>query len=426
MFSAELILYIILPDGWPIFLHMKKRKDFQSDRKELIHPVTMHRRFVYFLLFEVIAVIVAIIYGKSVGDIKKPFQEGGFLTGLSFIQLLAVSGYSWGIFRIHEVSFNLRVFKAKHVVWLFISLGFLFLAFDELFEIHENIDYLIHEVLQLKATGFTDRIDDLIILLYAFTGMSLIYYYRDGLKKYVSTLPYLKWTFIFLYIMILLDIITNKDDIIFFLIKDKSSAGLVSMWIRIAKDGFKLVTEGAFFGIAFRCSQIVNADPLITTSTSIDLYNAIKKIHHKFSRYGQNYGIIICDIDDFENYINSYGQVQGNNIIKFVADSINNSLRYSDDVFRRGGREILIIASHQNLKETGFVAERLRREIESLNLEHKGTDGGIITMSFGVSSFDKEHITNWKSVILSADRALNKARSSGRNHVCHSDDIAAS
>ncbi|MBI4847147.1 MAG: GGDEF domain-containing protein [Nitrospirae bacterium] len=405
---------------------MKTLTEFSPGKNDSIHAVSMHRRFVYFLLFEVIAVIVALFYGKSVGDMEKPFKEGELLTGFSFIQLLAVSGYSWGIFRIHEVSFNLRALKAKHVVWLFISLGFLFLAFDEVFEIHEKTDYLIHEVFQIRETGFTDRIDDLIILLYGLTGMFVIYHYRDGLKKYVSALPYLKWAFTFLYIMVLLDVITNRNDIIFFLIKDSSLAGSVSMWLRIAEDGFKFIAEGAFFGIAFRCSQIIYTDPLITTSTSIDLYNAIKKIHHKYSRYGQNYGIIICDVDDFDNYVNSYGHVQGNNIIKFVADRINNSLRYSDDVFRRSGREILIIASHQNLKETSFVAERLRRDIESLNIEHKGADRGILTMSFGVSAFDKEHITNWKSVIISADKALNKARSSGRNRVCHSDDIAES
>lgn len=405
---------------------METRIDFSSDRNDSIHAVSMHRRFVYFLLFEFIAVIVAVIYGKSAGDIEKPFQEGGFLTGFSFIQLLAVSGYTWGIFRLHEVSFNLRVFKAKHVVWLFISVGFLFLAFDELFEIHENMDYLIHEVFKLRETGFTDRIDDLIILVYALTGMFVIYNYRDGLKRYVSALPYLKWAFTFLYIMILLDMISNRNDIVYFLIKDGSLADTVGKWLRITEDGFKLIAEGAFFAIAFRCSQIVYSDPLITTSTSIDLYKAIKKIHHNFSRYGQNYGIIICDIDDFDNYVNSYGHVQGNSIIKFVADRIDNSLRYSDDVFRRGGREILIIVSNQDLKETSFVAERLRREVESLKIVHKGTDGGILTMSCGVSSFDKGNVTNWKSVITRADRALNKARSSGRNRVCNSDETAAS
>ncbi len=165
-----------------------------------------------------------------------------------------------------------------------------------------------------------------------------------------------------------------------------------------------------------RLEELVRMDPLMDIGNRRHFYEIIEKVQHRVSRYKQGYGLIICDIDNFKAYNDTYGHLAGDNILKIVADSIKKSLRKSDDIFRFGGEEIVILLPEQNLDKTIIVAEKIRKDIEALKIEHKGNTFGIITISCGTATSDMD--SNWEIILDSADKALYMAKQKGKNQTC--------
>ncbi|GBE04384.1 MAG TPA: diguanylate cyclase [Nitrospirae bacterium] len=168
-----------------------------------------------------------------------------------------------------------------------------------------------------------------------------------------------------------------------------------------------------------KLEEIAWIDPLMEIGNRRSFFESIKKTHHRAKRYAHNYGLVMCDIDNFKVYNDTYGHLQGDNALKQIAVTIKNLLRMSDDVYRFGGEEITIILQNQELEYTKEVAERIREKIESLRIEHKGSPVGFLTLSCGVAAFNAEDAArDWQHVLNRADKALYIAKSDGKNKVC--------
>ena len=135
------------------------------------------------------------------------------------------------------------------MVWGLIAAGFLFLFADELFKIHESTDELIHSLFKLEESGLTDRIDDLLVFGYAVIGIGVIVKYRHEFVMMKDGLPYLILGFVLLFLMIICDVITNRDDLIRNFV-DRDRIKVTQTWLSFAEEGFK-VLSGGLFVIAF-------------------------------------------------------------------------------------------------------------------------------------------------------------------------------
>lgn len=167
-----------------------------------------------------------------------------------------------------------------------------------------------------------------------------------------------------------------------------------------------------------RLEELVCIDPLMEIGNRRSFYTTIEKMHNRAHRYGQGYGIIMCDVDFFKAYNDTYGHIWGDKVLASVAGSIKRSCRISDEAFRYGGEEIVVLLPGQDAVTTALVANRIIQGIESLNLEHKGSDKGVLTISCGVAAFTVEDKgSKWESVLDRADKALYKAKNNGRNQV---------
>ena len=168
-----------------------------------------------------------------------------------------------------------------------------------------------------------------------------------------------------------------------------------------------------------KLEELVRLDTLTGAGNRLSFYETIEKTHHRACRYAYGYGIIMCDVDNFKLYNDTYGHLAGDNILRRVADSIKCSIRMSDDVFRYGGEEMVITLPDQDINTTITVAEKVREGIESMGIEHRGTAIGILTISCGVAAFDMEKLENkWEDILENADKALYRAKSAGKNRVC--------
>ena len=169
-----------------------------------------------------------------------------------------------------------------------------------------------------------------------------------------------------------------------------------------------------------KLQEMACIDVLTGIGNRRSFYAAIEKMHHRACRYGQPYSLILSDIDNFKNYNDTYGHLAGDEILRVVAQTLQNSLRTSDEVFRFGGEELILTLPDQAAEKTLLVAERVRKKIESLRIEHRENPSGIITISSGIAVFNQDcnSTLRWEALIDRADKALYRAKSEGKNRVC--------
>ena len=176
-------------------------------------------------------------------------------------------------------------------------------------------------------------------------------------------------------------------------------------------------------GLNIKLEELIRRDPLMEIGNRRYFYETIDKVHQQARRYAKGYGIIMCDIDNFKSFNDIYGHMGGDGVLKMVADAIRKSVRASDHVFRYGGEEIVVILTEQDLENSILVADKIRGNIEALDIQHKGASRGIVTISCGAAVFDGSNPDlRWETVLDLADQALYQAKSLGRNQVCSSSE----
>ena len=136
-------------------------------------------------------------------------------------------------------------------------------------------------------------------------------------------------------------------------------------------------------------------------------------------RNRQPLSVIMCDIDHFKEYNDTYGHSAGDECLQKVAQTIQDSLkRPSDMCARYGGEEFIVILPHTAIDGAIHVAEKIRSNIENLAIPHKNSEPKtIVTISVGVTSSIEEKIKSAEVLVRYADKALYKAKENGRNQV---------
>ena len=128
--------------------------------------------------------------------------------------------------------------------------------------------------------------------------------------------------------------------------------------------------------------------------------------------------LCICDIDHFKTFNDRWGHQTGDQVIRFVAATLERLALKDHLVARYGGEEFAIIMPRVTSSEAVAVLERMRRAIEVKKLKRKSTGDtlGNVTMSFGVAEMTDED--SCSTLIRRADEQLYAAKLGGRNQVC--------
>ena len=128
--------------------------------------------------------------------------------------------------------------------------------------------------------------------------------------------------------------------------------------------------------------------------------------------------VIICDIDFFKIYNDSYGHQQGDDCLANVAKVIGAVLfRPTDKACRYGGEEFTVILPDTDLEGGLFMAEKLRAAVFDKNIKHEGSNAAsCITLSLGLATYTGQYQDQDK-LLKAADEALYRAKENGRNRV---------
>jgi len=227
--------------------------------------LSAHMLLIYLLLFDIIATIAAIAIGFHDGKPLRYFGEGYFITWISALQLCTISWLAFSTLNARRLQAGHFHFRDPFLIWALISIGFLFLAFDDLFMIHESIDKKIHYFFNMKETGLSDRIDDFIIGLYGILSISILYVYREEMKNYRQALPFLVYGFVLLFAMVALDALTNRKDVLSFLIERRDLVKSVYISLSILEDSLKILAESCFLAGFYAVSLISRKIPVSPT-----------------------------------------------------------------------------------------------------------------------------------------------------------------
>jgi diguanylate cyclase (GGDEF)-like protein len=147
-------------------------------------------------------------------------------------------------------------------------------------------------------------------------------------------------------------------------------------------------------------------------------HEALAKELLRSRRYEHEFSIVFIDVDHFKNYNDTYGHPKGDKLLYELAQNVKDSLRKSDLIARYGGEEFVIILP-ETPKDMAFkLAEDLLHFIEEQPYEGRESQPeGKLTVSMGISTFPDDGKDGY-SLIEHADRALYKAKESGRNQIC--------
>lgn len=129
-------------------------------------------------------------------------------------------------------------------------------------------------------------------------------------------------------------------------------------------------------------------------------------------------GLLVIDIDHFKAYNDYYGHPQGDECLRKVANTMQESSRESDLVVRFGGEEFVVLMANASPEMVKRAAERIQRSVEALQIPNHGhSKESVVTVSIGVAVLSPNVGITPADLLSQADEALYEAKRQGRNRI---------
>ncbi len=146
------------------------------------------------------------------------------------------------------------------------------------------------------------------------------------------------------------------------------------------------------------------------------LREQVRKIRRDVSGAAPTLSVVMMDIDHFKSFNDEYGHQTGDEVLKAVASSLQESTRENDLVARYGGEEFASLAPDANVEQGRVIGQRLRRNVEEIRVKDEENRELSVTISVGVSTLP-DHAVDAQTLVSKADQALYSAKEKGRNQV---------
>jgi diguanylate cyclase (GGDEF)-like protein len=133
----------------------------------------------------------------------------------------------------------------------------------------------------------------------------------------------------------------------------------------------------------------------------------------------QSLSIILCDVDCFKEYNDTYGHLLGDECLQQIAQGLQSTLtRCGDLIARYGGEEFIAVLPTTGLESAMAIALKMQSNVQQLRLPHaKSLVNPYVTLSMGVATTIPDLEQSPQNLIDTADQALYSAKQAGRNQI---------
>jgi diguanylate cyclase len=172
-----------------------------------------------------------------------------------------------------------------------------------------------------------------------------------------------------------------------------------------------------------RLRRLVAVDPLTGIANRRQFDRVLDREVRRARREQRPLSLIFLDLDEFKHFNDTFGHVHGDEVLRRLARTLDESFRRGGDlVARYGGEEFAVILPGVDAHRAGLYAERLRRRIwrMAITCGPEGSDqritisGGVAAVAPGTTGFLD---TTPDALLRAADQALYKAKCQGRNRI---------
>ncbi len=169
--------------------------------------------------------------------------------------------------------------------------------------------------------------------------------------------------------------------------------------------------------------EMARLDPLTKVFNRRAFYEYMSKRLAHLQYNNQTLSLVMIDVDNFKKVNDKFGHARGDEALIAITQTIRSEIRESDQIFRLGGEEFVIILPDCDEAHAFNQVERIRMNIEQIQLKHK-KHLIKLTCSFGITDYwcasTTDSLDYWsssitKSLMEEADQALYSAKISGRN-----------
>lgn len=138
------------------------------------------------------------------------------------------------------------------------------------------------------------------------------------------------------------------------------------------------------------------------------------------ARNNSSISTIMCDIDFFKNYNDTYGHLAGDDCLRQIAITLRQTIKGQTDlVARYGGEEFVVILPGTDAFMATFIAEKIREEVKALNIPHSSSqiEQRVVTISAGVACTIANLEDEADILLRAADEALYESKAKGRDRI---------
>jgi len=166
-----------------------------------------------------------------------------------------------------------------------------------------------------------------------------------------------------------------------------------------------------------KLAELANLDSLTKVANRRVFEEYLNREWRRMAREKTPISLILCDVDYFKRYNDTYGHPAGDRCLQAIANAIKAEVkRAADLVARYGGEEFVVVLPQTDAQGGFYIAESIRKRLSDLKLVNAGSKiSEFVTMSLGVASTIPVREYSSGKLIKIADEALYKAKEKGRD-----------
>lgn len=165
-----------------------------------------------------------------------------------------------------------------------------------------------------------------------------------------------------------------------------------------------------------RYQELSIIDDLTQLYNSRHFYAQLTKETERSNRYEQPLTLLLMDIDKFKKFNDTYGHVEGDNVLSRLGQIIKRCLRETDSAYRYGGEEFTILLPMTTSEDGLAIAKRIQDELRKEAFSPVLGQEVYVTVSIGLAQYKpKEDI---KAFVHRIDQFMYQAKKKGRDRIC--------